>query len=52
MEESYDALAVILKVGVVPLNAKQTVLDYIDSVQEFKVMKITDWCYVVKYETK
>ena len=37
-----------LAVAVLPANAKKDVLDYIESVSDFVVKKITDWSYLVK----
>ena len=45
---SYNSEAVPGKLAVLPANAKKDVLDYIESVSDFVVKKITDWSYLVK----
>lgn len=47
---SYDSEAVQgkLKLAVLPANAKKDVHEYLESVSDFEVMKITDWSYLVK----
>ena len=45
---SYNSEAVQGKLAVLPANAKKDVLDYIESVSDFVVKKITDWSYLVK----
>ena len=47
---SYDSEAVQgkLKLAVLPENAKKDVHEYLESVSDFEVMKITDWSYLVK----
>ena len=46
--ESYESETLRSKAGCLPLSAKEDIFRYVESVAEFKVMKITDWCYVVK----
>ena len=46
---SYNSEAVQGKLAVLPANAKKDVLDYIESVSDFVVKKITDWSYLVKW---
>ena len=45
---SYNSEAVQGKLAVLPADAKKDVLDYIESVSDFVVKKITDWSYLVK----
>ena len=46
---TYDSEAVIEKIDVLPMNAKNEIIAYMSSVSDFSVMKISDWSYVVRY---
>ena len=45
---SFNSKDVEEKLEVLPANVQKDVLDYMESVPRFVVMKVTDWSYVVK----